>query len=110
MYEKVKAELLKRPGSEASPKPPRHCTQCAAYIVCGMLEKKGNTNCLDFLAALARLKMKGTRADNMYCPHLDNIGGCCKSVRHEKCTCGYENLRFFRLILGGLKPGVKNGM
>jgi hypothetical protein len=21
------------------------------------------------------------------CPHLDNVGGCCKTVGHKPCTC-----------------------
>ena len=25
------------------------------------------------------------------CPHLDNVGGCIKTVGHKKCTCGYVN-------------------
>jgi len=23
----------------------------------------------------------------MKCPHLDNIGGCCKTIGHKKCSC-----------------------
>jgi hypothetical protein len=22
-----------------------------------------------------------------FCRHMDNIGGCCKTVGHKKCTC-----------------------
>jgi hypothetical protein len=28
-----------------------------------------------------------TGSPKLPCPHLDNVGGCCKTIGHLKCTC-----------------------
>jgi hypothetical protein len=32
-----------------------------------------------------------TGSPKLPCPHLDNVGGCIKTVGHKKCTCDFVN-------------------
>jgi len=54
-----------------------------------------NEACVIWMAALnnaeALKPSHNSSSPKLPCPHLDNVGGCIKTVGHKKCTCGYVN-------------------
>ena len=40
---------------------------------------------------VAALQPTNSSSPKLPCPHLDNVGGCIKTVGHKKCTCEYVN-------------------
>ena len=52
------------------------------------------------LKAVAEQRADNIGSPKLPCPHLDNIGGCCKEVGHTKCTCKYvtRQLEYYEAI------------
>ena len=71
---------------------------CIKSDVCDMAVCDGVFNCQHAVQKAAVLAQQTTNnARDESCPHLDNVGGCRRSVGHVKCTC---------MVKGKLSPPV----
>ena len=56
-----------------------------------LAKRLSETECAAEERGVAALQPTNSSSPKLPCPHLDNVGGCIKTVGHKKCTCGYVN-------------------